>query len=960
MSFLDTYFYSDINYYNAYFGTGQSQYKYVLDYIGNKELELFSSIDNNYIDISTPPDVTGDKIIKFIVNASQVFYLIFKNSDSDYIRFGYFNGEINLGYKTTGGGETRYEILETIESGIHEIVIYKTTGNVTKLLIDNEEISLGSPVTFSPSFSNNNRIGNDGVNQSSGSSIFDVEIFDNIWNRIHYWRGYGDNPWNDIVSGYNGIIQGASGQIIVEDTFMEILKVNAASWNKLSINYERNDVYQSILRNYTLDFQFKKSEYAGGNFILNAYETYGIFKEINCSIYERNPQTNDYELLYTCIGDFKPGRFTIERDFINIGFIDGSKENKLKIREDIEYNIFNTVSTDGVAIDSFNNQPADITYNSIDIILEVESELTVDGGGAGDLKRLRNGSGLDPSDFTPKFIYPFAKEITKNDINDRLIVTKSKNRLLYENTNEFPIRIEFNDTSINNQSNLIRVGAIGGTGSTFINYFHVSVTVRFIIIDSEDNDITYIELDNYDLSDTVSEAEIYPTPKVYNYNMSFITPIDIQLQSGWKLGCEIIYEALEQSNWFGANLYADLVSDIDFNFDIYENSESLVGDTTSKAVYPFEAFTRLIQLSTSETDTDKILDSNVFGRIDSEFITYSENGEASRDVIFNGYMVRGFPSPQLKLSIKNLFNQFSFMYGLGLGYDRPNERFYIEYLEEFYDTSYFMFDLGEVSEFTRELNSDSYFNTIQGGIQNVEYEELQGINEYNRNSNYSLTVPIKENINIRPDYYTDSIQIELARRKPFDGNSAEDTQYDENIMIVRTDNNETVQNGSSVTGFPGIENYYNIALTPRECAIRNGNRILTALDKSDEDVKFVSGSGVNIGYNNQNGDTVNEHDDISQSEITKSALFTGELYKFKHPVNNSIIQVLNNNPHGFVRFSFEGVTYEMYIKLLQIDDYPQLAEWEGYGKIYYGGDNRVLEDGTNKIFEDNDNHILEG
>ena len=79
-------------------------------------------------------------------------------------------------------------------------------------------------------------------------------------------------------------------------------------------------------------------------------------------------------------------------------------------------------------------------------------------------------------------------------------------------------------------------------------------------------------------------------------------------------------------------------------------------------------------------------------------------------------------------------------------------------------------------------------------------------------------------------------------------------------------------------------------------------------------------------------------------------MFLPYVYKFNAPVTNDIIQSLNEDPHGFVRFSFRGFQYEGYIEEVETVDYPKDGTWTVIAK--------EISTGDNKVFENGDNHIL--
>ncbi|MCP4761827.1 MAG: hypothetical protein GY870_08595, partial [archaeon] len=398
------------------------------------------------------------------------------------------------------------------------------------------------------------------------------------------------------------------------------------------------------------------------------------------------------------------------------------------------------------------------------------------------------------------------------------------------------------------------------------------------------------------------------------------------------------------------------------DLDIIEKYDS-IATTQTLSFFPHELFTRLIQLSTSETDTSKLFYSILFGRTDSEFELYPANGNGALDAVTSVWEIRNFPDKPFNVSIRDLFKSFDSIYSIGLSYDRANERFYIESKSEFYNSSSQMFELTDVKNFVRKPYKTGYFSEIKNGInKKIEYEEIQGANEYNLNNEKTVSIPIKTTLDAQQVYNTDSIGIELPRRKQYTTNANEDTRYDENICIIRTDGTEAIQNGTSVTGFIGVDEMYNVKLTPRENLIRWGGVIKSCLWKSSEDIKqILSQKNVNINYTNRQGNNVNELDDINQSELTDQRLFNPEIYEFESAITLEILNTLDSDPHGYVRVTFNEIVYEGFVLEMQTKDYDRKATWKllakGVDEIV-DVDNYVFENDDNYTFENDDNYIF--
>ena len=109
---------------------------------------------------------------------------------------------------------------------------------------------------------------------------------------------------------------------------------------------------------------------------------------------------------------------------------------------------------------------------------------------------------------------------------------------------------------------------------------------------------------------------------------------------------------------------------------LYEKSAS-PGSGDVYVYYPYEIASRLIQQITDETDSAKLLHSDILGRTDSQFQTYASDGIASLIAMTNGYKLRGYDRT-INFDLKNFFKCLDQISQLGLWYDSVNDRFVIE------------------------------------------------------------------------------------------------------------------------------------------------------------------------------------------------------------------------------------------------------------------------------------------
>jgi len=682
----------------------------------------------------------------------------------------------------------------------------------------------------------------------------------------------------------------------------ETLVILPGNIEKIGVQFIRNEFYYSLLRSLTLTLDFAFRTGGGGKFILNAYNTEGIKANVEIIINKRNHANNAFELFYQGVLNFTPGQWTINRDTISIATMESSKMQRFISRDTIDFDILKNISADNVVMQDFVNQKT-IKLTPIDIILNASAACYIN-----DTVHLPEGmsSALSPL-INPSFY--------KNGIGDRITFGTTT---IYTNSTEFPVELNLHLSG--------RIGCHGNadasTGgysasllmSTLINYYDTdgnllfpggfmgiqySFSVGLMVVNAEPGENKFF---NEDTTNANIDISLYQTIPAGGY-------VEIA------------------ETYFFINPLADNDANITASGSfILEFQENFIAppETTVNCIFPHEAFTRLIQLATSEQDIYKLFESDFFGRTDSEFLTYSDNGEGSQDAITTGYLIRKFPSPTFPVNIRDLFKSFDSVYNLGLGYNRVNDRFYIEKKDQFFQANYFMFDLGDVRELKITAMSQAYFSKLTGGFENKgDYWNLQGAYEFNVQREDSLSAPVKETKDIRSKYNWDSVGMELARRQPWANNDSLDTKQDNNIYIVRTDGEKPVLN-SAITGFSGIQKYYNTMLTPRQNIIRWANVLKACLFKNNDPIKYQTSSKVcAMSY-----DGVSEFSDIPVSVLNESALFRPELYNFKSFIDAEKIQILNTNPHGYITFTFNKVHYTGYLNNVQSGDYNKDATYE--------------------------------
>jgi hypothetical protein len=742
----------------------------------------------------------------------------------------------------------------------------------------------------------------------------------------------------------------------------EVLTINPDGWNELGISFVRNEVYHGVFGNFTAQtLRFARIDGGGGEFIKAAFDTEDIKAKVYLTIKERNPQTNAYDDYFSGLLDLAPKVYSYDIDFVTVGVIDGAKLQSFLLNDEIDFDINGVVALNGNTVDAFVDSPKNIFLPPIDIYLKLQSIIETSIGG----KWLTDplywlGTGQVPPqlgwpagmyvDLTPKEFYFTVKILSINELGELFQLSEtSESKTIYKNERSYETTLIFKDA--------IQLQIYDDNLQIYPGYFRdVRFDINFDVLNVDDEILFTANIFTKTI-EHVNDAFTIPI-RVYveliNFDITYKIPV------GGYVNYYCIYTAINPEAW---NVdFSYIKSDFECDFNFIELSSGAEESSVS-AYMPHEAFTRLIQLMTGELDTTKLFYSEIYGRqYDCEFQNYLEMGKNAFYAITNGLLVRGFPNTPLNLSFRNLFKTFDAIHNIGLGYDKVNDRFYIEDKSVFYDDQYLMFDLGEVAELTITPFEDVYYNEISSGYDfDGKYDEFSGVYEFNVETQYAIDLPVKKKLDIKAPYNADSVGIELARRESYLLNASKDTKQDDKVFIIDILSSQpytAVAGGDDLSGFDGIDQYYNIALTPRENLIRWGNILRIAQWKQDVVIKFISSKKSNITYRNQNGDIVNEFDDITGDEL-EPALFLPILYDFKSIINKEIIDILNENPNGYIKFQNNEVTYEGYLHELKGGQFNSLATYKLIAKATMSGLQKIFEDGVGATFENGIKHIFE-
>lgn len=697
--------------------------------------------------------------------------------------------------------------------------------------------------------------------------------------------------------------------ILEYNSVTKTLENNPAGWGDFTIMFDRSPTYHSVLRTISesLRYQSTFNDNGGYDFINDAYEADGIKAIVTLTINKRNYKTNRFEFFYGGILNYRPGKWkrnVTEREF-EIGTEDSEKLQAFAANEEVEIDLNSTTSLNGTAITAFSNSPKPTTFKSIDLYLKSQTDGQFSGSDSTTLVNLDIATNYNGN-------------LSLNEIGDRLTVNfPAVDENLYINSISSPEQnADFYSTVIS--GSIQDFITIEGAATSAL-WTHVK-TMVFTVYDGDGIFQEWLRQEIFRQTGTGNETS---TKLTGDYSFSF-NPLTVVPNGYITLQVETRLTSVSTSKSASTRTTVD-------NAIFFELTDG-ANDYGVDVYLPHEAFDRGIQLITNETDTSKLCYSEKFGRTDSEFTSYPVDGDAAYYSYNIGWNIRDYPDKPFLTTFKNMFKSYDSIFNLALIHDRDNDSFIIENKKEAYKNIEIL-RIENISEVTITPSNEWYFKQILSGYPKITFEDFQGVNEINLESEHYFDMPVKTKYDIRSVASASSVAIELARRKRYRTNASEDTKYDELNYIVEVFQNglllETVQGATSLTAWEGAEQYYNWSITPRENVWRwlpfiGAGRFK---DATLDIIKTKYQKETNAEYRRITGELVEEFDDLTFQSVATKLVIHPEIINFKGLFTKEVIDQLNLDPHGYITgVDDNGIEYSGFIE--SVEGNPSKGEAE--------------------------------
>lgn len=410
------------------------------------------------------------------------------------------------------------------------------------------------------------------------------------------------------------------------------------------------------------------------------------------------------------------------------------------------------------------------------------------------------------------------------------------------------------------------------------------------------------------------------TPQIVNQTYSGNTNVDIDLQPNQVVGFGLIGQAvgIAGQNSGGSGFFQIITSETKALIKVNENST--FEPTEFKGLKLYNAFDRMLEILT--------------GKQNKVVSDYLQNGEFANTLITSGKHIRNLPDAKITIQLKDLYETNNY---LNLGWAVENhkgiEKFVVEQKNYFFQNRW-VIDLGEVSDLTIKCKAEKLYKSMTFGNRKAgDYEEIQGLQEYNALTTYVSHLKTADNkYEVDANVRADLVGAELARRKNYSVAPNEDTRYDNENFLFDCKPYETTKFTprlwQDVLGEEPFlydpESAGNLLFTPFRSMQRHSKVFNAGLKLyQDKFTRYSKGTGkVDVITKLANKPARPENSDIENSELNQP-YFEAIEYEFTKPLTTDIRQKLKGmtsvngrnipNVNFLIKFAYKGQAYTGYI-----------------------------------------------
>lgn len=536
-------------------------------------------------------------------------------------------------------------------------------------------------------------------------------------------------------------------------------------WSEDLVNIKRSTKNFSVITVYNLNFEFMLS---GANFIRNVYKEFGLQAQIVLKKRAIHPTKQEVMEVYTSILDGYS--FELEGQKVKVNTLESEIVAQIKGYESEKVELNRSESISGVDIGSFGTRNTIIDGKQILLVSKWETN--------GEDQAINH---LGSNNYESIALMLDAPGLSDDQAGDVVEQSISDGGQGFPNDGSVAgsfYSIADKDTKVVLEIDVsLTMDAVQNDNITHINNGMSSMSGRLYLYVYEDKSSigqSQHEFKRKELLQNATTGNDYQTVDFYQREERTI----LKGES---------YQLAYRSVSFGdAN-----------NLRLHKNKSNMVltedsfhDPSTTKTILPFELFERLLKIMTGNTNS--VLVSDYFGRTD---LGYAKDGDGAYMGITSGFYVRGFSAEEkpLATSWKKALKSYGVVAdGGGITYAIEKRGFQefvrIEPLSYFFTDNTLVMDRvvssKDIKVTVRKANSykSIEIGSLQGGD---NYEEAVGLDEPNGKMNWLTPLSRAENGFIKlSEYRLDGTAMEFARRKPQLTFPTEDTDYDNDIMMM--------------------------------------------------------------------------------------------------------------------------------------------------------------------------------
>lgn len=690
-----------------------------------------------------------------------------------------------------------------------------------------------------------------------------------------------------------------------------------AGWKELELRLKRSTRYKGLFHEFSLPIKFYRD--SGKAWIDNVYQTQGFEAVVTVAL-----EYWEAEYVSLLSGRMNLSSYKSDRLYTEVNLENNDIAQRLLNRETLRVDLLRADTIDGQALNTYSFAPYDLTLHSKLIYL---ASGIADAGGSRTVSTSYTspGNALKRGFVTHQWpqdmgdLKEMASVTTVGNFGKNLSLANSNLQHIYRADDDLiqwpqAIDIEFNFSGTYSDADALARSRICQYVSLNIAWGEALDSKNLQTLNLGQLDglgyLTSLALfqDTFDITGTTS-ITLNKGDQVWLY--WFVGPYTVTTSG---------------------------TGDINYTWDYITaflnlTVSSTTDPSTCKAFPIFEAWARLTEIITD--NPDPCIDSNFFGRLNSDPQSYYANGCGAFTALTSGYQIRKFEEKGIHVSLQELFDTCNALFGIGIQAEDTVIR--VE------DNAYFfgstvLHTFTNIRDVELTIASEWIFNKVQAGFASWEGERVAGLDEFLVARQYGNNITnIDNELELTSPSICSGYAIEVTRRQLITSDQTKDWRYDDDSFVIAlardlyfdqpllTDS-EKDENFTSVTGIISPETAYNLRFSIARNLIRNMDYIgssltfwpgaLLRVTEREANTLLVSQSALSECPGDYSGASIADIDDIQFDDANielSTSLFIPELYRFSSSLKPSEWLTIKANPGAVIAFTYNGEARQGYL-----------------------------------------------